>query len=399
MVDLAAVWGSFNTFLESSAFKLLLVPIFGALYATGRYLGKRKIERTSETEEIKQLHEIVDLRQKMENLNLTTTDVRSFREEVLGKSVERDVATATYYIERAEYLHEQPQLPLEADGEAITQADMNEQAFAQFDRADTELTRMVAEKLAVYEPEEAAAFQQAQDAWQAWRQAESEWESKVWEGGSIRPLMIATRLESLTRERIAAIHLSGNLEHNPNNVIVPYRKTPRDLPEHLLPGVTEAHVRSILGPPDFISANYWQYRFQETRLELTFDGEVIREATFAMIDGEQFEGCLGVFGDFTFGRLTFGEIQNEHPEITIEHRSSLRTRDVYTSIHVGLPGAYQQVYLGALMPHHGSSLMYTEVDWNFETNEPAGFPTNAVINWFGVTSDYDNAPAASWLIR
>ncbi len=397
-IDLAGVWETFNAFLEGNTFKALLVPILGGLYATGRYFGKRKIERTSEREEIKQLHEIVDLRQKMDNLNLSTSDVKTFRKEVLGKSVKRDVATASYYIERAEYLHEQPQLAHENEDEAITQAEMNAQAYEQLNRAESKLARIVAEKLATCGPEEAAAFQQAQNAWHTWRHAESEWESNVWEGGSIRPLMVATRLESLTRERIAAIHLSGNLEHDPNNVVVPYQKTPRDLPEHLLPGVTEAHVRSVLGPPNFISDNYWQYRFLETRLEIIFEGEVIREAVFAMIDGQRYEASLGVMGDFCFGEVTFGELWKEHNHLELRSRSSARTQEVYTSFYIGLPGASQEYYFGALIPNHGTSLMRTDFEWDFENNAVLGFPEGATINWFGVTNNSDDAPGASWFI-
>jgi uncharacterized protein YecT (DUF1311 family) len=399
-IDLAATWNAFNTFLESNVFKIVLVPLAIVLYKVGGYFGKRRTEGAGDTQQFDRLHAAADLREKLTRQNATIGDLKQFIDQALDKPAQSAVVTAQYYINRAEFL------ALSNDGtgehalpEAETQADLTHQAAGRFAMAEDELAQLLKERLATFSEGDATEFLKAQEAWRAWRSAEADWEAKIWEGGSIQSLMVTTKLESLTRERIASIHVAGNLEGEANYVVVPYRKTPRDLPEHLMPGVTSAHVRSILGPPDFISDNYWQYRFQETRLELIFDGEVIQEATFAMVEGERYEGSLGVFGDFTFGQLTFGELQEEHPEITIEHRTSMRTLDAYTSIYVGLPGAYQKVYLGALIPHHGSNLMHSEMDWNFEANEPAGFPKDTIINWFGVTGNYDHAPGASWLIR
>lgn len=398
--DLATAWAAFNTFLESNVFKIVLVPLAIVLYKFGSYIGKRRLEGAGDTQQMDRLHKAADLREKLTRQNATMADLKQFIDEALDKPAQSAVITAQYYINRAEFLAlSNESADDHALPEAETQAEMTHQAAERFTMAEDELAELLKQRLSTLSEEEAVEFLKAQEAWTAWRSAEADWEAKVWEGGSIRSLMVTTKLESLTRERIATIHVSGNLEGDGNYVVVPYRKTPKDLPEHLMPGVTGAHVRSILGTPDFISDNYWQYRFQETRLELIFDGEVIREAAFAMIEGERYEGCLGVFGDFTFGELTFGDLQKEHPEIVLQHRSSLRTRDVYTSIHVGLPGAYQQVYLGALMPNHGSNLMQTDVEWDFEANELVGFPKDTIINWFGVTGNYDDPPAASWFIR
>lgn len=397
-VDFATAWEGFNTFLESNTFKLLLVPILGALYAAGRYLGKRKIERTSESEEIKQLHEIVDLRQKMENLNLTTTDVRSFREEVLGKSVKQAVATATYYIERAEYLHEQPRLLLDGDSQVITQADMNAQAFEQFARADNELTSLVLEKMAVYEPEEAAAFQQAQDAWNKWRQAESEWESKVWEGGSMRPLMVATRLESLTRERIAAIHVSGDLERNPEELVVVYKKTPRDLFEHIEPNVTSQRVRDIIGVPHYISGDTWHYRFDELQLQIAIEGETVGEVAAVFVEGKSCSVVLE-YESFEFGKLTFADLLELDQDLEICHRGGARTAELYAHLRLGTPSVYSEYFFGAIDHLHGGGrLLQTAFEWDGEQGLVSD-PSKVLINWFACVSTTADVPSPSWFIR
>lgn len=397
-IDFATAWKGFNTFLESNTFKLLLVPVLGALYAVGRYFGKRKVERASETEEIKQLHEIVDLRLKMESINLTPDDVKSFREEVLGRPVKQAVATANYYIERAEYLHEQPQLSLESDSEVVTQAEMNALAYQQFGRADDELTSLVLEKMAAYKPEEASAFQHAQDAWNKWRLAESEWESKVWEGGSIRPLMVATRLESLTRERIAAIQVSGDLERNPDDLAVVYKKTPRDLFEHIEPNVTNQRVRDIIGVPHYISGDTWYYRFEELQLQIAIEGETVKEVAAVFVHGKSCSVVLEC-ESFEFGKLTFADLLELDPAIEVCHRGGARTAELYVHLRLGTPSVYSEYFFGAIDHLHGGGrLLQTEFEWNHERGLVSD-PAKVLVNWFACVNTTMDVPSPSWFIR
>lgn len=398
-MDLAAAWAWLNAALESSAFKLLIIPGALGLIGLGRYFGRRKIEKTGESEEIRRARELVDLQRAMKEGGVSIEEINDLRQRLLEKPEKQAVATATYFIERAEYLHERPSLPLIDDDGVLTQAEMNEQAAARFHQADEELTSLLVKKMAESADEEAAALQAAQDAWLQWRDAEASWESKSWEGGSIRPLMVATKLEALTRERIASLEVGERLEQDPGNLEVQHKPTPRDLAEHLEPGVTSARVRELIGAPHFISGNYWFYRFLETQVEIVFEGEVIRDVTFAIIDGEKYQATLSEVNEYMFGALTFGDLLAENPSLVIRHRTSARTHEVYTSIAVGIPGTYRSFYLGAIMPFHGTRLHYTDFDWDFENQSPRGFPTNAIINWFGTTSRFDEEPMASWYIR
>lgn len=392
-----------NKFLDSNVAKLLLLPLGYGGFRLFEYLVKRKAEGAGESRDMAALHSAVELREKLARQNMTLAQLREFRAQALGLPAQTAADTAQHYIERAQYLA-RPQgerQPVYEWPEANTQAEMNSQAAAQFAMADDELTALVIEKMASLDPEEATAFQETQDAWRNWRIAEAEWESKVWRGGSIRPLMVSTKLEQLTRERIASIHLSGDAEHHPRPMVVPYRNTPQGLADHIEPGTTGARVREILGTPHYITGNYWYYRFRETQVELHLSGEAVEEVAFAIVQGHQYTTTLNGFGPFTFGELTFGALQDLTGErLEIRHRSSMRTTELYTTLRLGHPGAGTDYYFGALIPHHGGGqLLSTEFDWDWENRTLNGFPSGTIINWFGATARFDEAPAISWFLR
>lgn len=396
-MDLNAAVQSVNQFLDTNIGKLLLLPLGYGIFRLIGYILKRKFEGANESRDMAALHAAADLRERLDGMGMTLGQLKEFRNEVMGQSVKSAVDTAQHYIARAEYLvtdRERTEWP-----EANTQTEMNEQAAEQFAAAEHELTALIIERMANADADDAAAFQRAQDAWSEWRLAEAQWESQVWEGGTIRPLMVTTKMEQLTRERIAAINLSGSLEHAPDAVFIPYKKTPREIADHIEPGITGARVREILGMPHYISGPYWYYRFKETQLELYFKDEVVRDVTFAMVQGETYETTLAGFGPFAFGEMTFGALREMFPDLEIKHRTSMRTIEIYAILRLGPAGAWSDYYFGALVAHNASGkLLETEFDWDWETFALKEFPLNTLINWFGQTSDTD-APSISWFLR
>jgi len=370
-----------------------------ALFGTGKYFGRRKIEKSGESEEIKRTRELVDIQIKMREGGISIDEINGLRKIILEKSTTQAVATANYFVKRAEYLHDLPASNLFNDDAELSQAEMNEQAAARFRQAEEDLTSLLIKKMAESKHDEAIALQAAHDGWLQWRDAEAHWEAKSWEGGSIRPLLVATKLEALTRERIASLEIGEQLEQSPNNLEIQYKPTPSDLAEHLEPGITSNRVRELIGAPHFISENYWFYRFLETQVEIIFEGEVIRDITFALIEGEKYKATLSEVNEYTLGELTFSDLLSENQNIEVHSRSSGRTHEAYTSIGVGIPGTYRMFYFGAIMPFHGSRLHHTDFDWDIDSQSVKGFPSDAIINWFGTTSRYDEAPGASWYIR
>lgn len=392
--DFLAAWNWFSSALETAVFKLLLFPVACALFSAGKYFGRRAIEKTGENEKIKTIKELFELRQAMNEGNVSIDDLNDFRRQLLGKNVRQDVATATFYLERAEQLHgEHPDLLNAQDG-PITQADMNDQAFVLLTRAENELASVILEKMAGRPAEELDLFQKAQRTWTTWKKAESEWESLVWEGGSIRPLMVAMRLEALTRERISTIKLAGDLTDGSDKLVNPYKRTPRDLPNHLAPGISGDRVRQLIGVPHYIGDDYWFYRFEDSQLQLRIEGEVITEFAFMVIENEVFEVELEGIGPLRFGSLTWRDLESSCPAIELQNRFGARTNEYFAELHLGAQSA--RFFFGSIITESGGKLRRAvdESEFDFSDNKKRA---SMRINWFG-RSNSNDAPYIWWHI-
>lgn len=391
-----------DQFLDSSLFKLLLLPFgYGCLRAI-EYAWKRWVEGAGETRDMDALHSAADLFEKLNRHKIGLDDLKQFRTQALSTSAEAAATTAQHYFKKAEDLARTiPPNDESSSGEAITQAEMNAQAFEQYGAAENELVALVVEKLSSLPPESAEAFQRSQEAWQRWREEEAVWEAKVWEGGSIRPLLVATKLEQLTRERIVSLKAPNSLGDVLDEVRLEHKRTPRDLPEYIEPGITQTRVRDIIGAPHYIYGTRWYYRFKETQLELEFDGETVKEVCFAILEGQRYQAAVGRMEEFVFGELTFGDLLALDPTLQIKHRFSARTVEIYVLMRIGPPGGWSEYYFGALMPHHGpTELLNTDFDWDWESERLIGSPKDVLVNWFGQGYAFDDeAPGISWMIR
>jgi len=102
-----------------------------------------------------------------------------------------------------------PLLAQERDcSRAVTQADMNECAYADFKAADRELNAAYAAAIATAQSWDADAqagaeetLRAAQRAWIAFRDAACEAEAALWGGGSAESMMRSGCLRALTEER------------------------------------------------------------------------------------------------------------------------------------------------------------------------------------------------------
>lgn len=389
-----------NEVLKMPLSQLVLLPLGYAAFRFLEYLFKRKVEGSSDARDLDSLHRAADLREKLSRQNASIEDLKAFRQQALNSTVDVAVQSAQQAVERAQYLAHVSEEPNARDWpQATTQAEMNQQAHASYLEVEGELNALLLERLATADTDEAESLQRTHAAWIEWRDAEAEWDARTWEGGSIRPLLVSSKLEQLTRERIATLRTSGSLEQDPNALRVPYRRTPIDLADHIEPGTTATRVRELIGEPHFRSAGYWHYRFLETRLEIQFgEDETVQEYSFAVVEGQTYAAVVAHEG-FHLGELTFGDLREFDPGIEVVRRTSLRTAEIYTSLRVGPPGAWTTLYFGAVIPFHGSNLMNTDFDWDFENERLREWPTNTKINWFGQTSSIDDAPYASWYVR
>lgn len=385
--------------LISSNWWPILLPLGYGIFRFVEYLLKRKVEGAGESRDMDALHKALDLREKLARQNMSLDDLKAFRNQALGKSAQTAADTAEHYIARAQYLANATEENSRAEWpEAQTQADMNMQAAAQFTMAEDELTSLVIETMAGLGPEDAEAFQHVQDSWHAWRAAEAEWESKMWEGGSIRPLMVSTKLEQLTRERIAALHVAWDLEREPENIPIVYKATPRDLFVHIEPNTTSQRVRDVIGAPHYISGNVWYYRFKELQLQISIEDEVVDEVAAAFVEGESCV-CVLEHEPLQFGKLTFGDLLELDPQLEIQHRGGARTAEIYAHMRIGTPSVYSDYFFGAIDHLHGSGrLLYTEFEWNHDRGLISD-PKTVLVNWVACVRTTLDVPAPSWYIK
>lgn len=85
---------------------------------------------------------------------------------------------------------------------------MNETAYANYKKADTELNKVYKELLSILDKNEKPLLIQAEKDWVKFRDSHCKFETSQYEGGSIQPLIYSTCLEELTEKRIAEIKAS-----------------------------------------------------------------------------------------------------------------------------------------------------------------------------------------------
>lgn len=388
--------------IETSLGKAILGLVVSAMVGIGGLVGyflRRRVEGASEKQSIDSLIRLADLRERLTKQNVSLDELKAFRHEALGVTARVAVDAAQEYVERAQYLVELRTVGSSGEWpEALTQSEMNQQAAAQFGEADEELTALLVERLASEDFEAAAALQRAHDAWKAWRKEEAVWDSREWEGGTIRPLLFSTKMEQLTRERIASLRSQVGLEQDPERVVVPYRNAPRDLAEHIEPGATAAYVRQMLGSPHFVSGSYWYYRYKEVRLDISFDDEVVSEVSFLIIEGQVYHALLAGDG-FSFGTLTFGDLLARDDTIRFEFDWSLRTNELIAKMRLG-PPTWDEYCFGAVIPFQGGGqLLNTCFDWDRENDQLLSPPSETLVNWFGRTRSVEGHPRVSWFVK
>lgn len=387
----------------------LILPLIYGIFRFGEYLLKRKVENRPEAEKIEHYSQLADLQKKLDENDMSIGDLNRLRRQVLGEGAANAVLVATQYADVAkqlvmdakgiEYEPMKPREPVSEDwDQTLTQGDMNALSAGKAQEADQELTALVLDLMQRLSLDDAALLQESQDQWQTFRKMEAEREAKKWEGGSIRPLMVNARFEAMTRERIAS--LQGEITGPDGSELAPRRvKTPRNLLQHLERGVPKARVSELVGIPTYIHGNIWLYRYDETQVELTFDeNESIADVVVALCHGEVYGGYNPIT-DVPLGKLTLADLLEIDSQVTVEHRLSMRTEEIFVCIRSGPPGAWEDYFFGALSVFSGAgSLQEVLFTWDHETEKLVTDPKDILINWIG-TSNSLEAPFFSWFIK
>jgi uncharacterized protein YecT (DUF1311 family) len=92
-------------------------------------------------------------------------------------------------------------MPL-SSAHAQTQTQMNQEAAAEFKKADTALNKLYPQVLAKFDAEGKEKLKAAQRAWVAFRDAQAELDADMARGGTMAPLLRATSMTQTTEDRI-----------------------------------------------------------------------------------------------------------------------------------------------------------------------------------------------------
>lgn len=402
-LEIGEIQKNVNALLQNDWVKVLALPSIGGLFFFFRYLLERKLEGKPDTEHIAQLNQLADLKAKLDKDGTTLEELQGFRAKAFGKSASIALVTAQQYTATASRLVGDAQTAeQDADWEqALTQTDMNFLSTKKAAQADDDVAALVAAKIRELDGEERNLLEQSQSVWQSFREAETKRESKRWEGGTIRPLMVNLRYEAITRERIASLAAEGKTE-NTCDLVVKIDTTPRNLLQHITPGVPRSRVKDILGTPSFISANYWYFRYEETQVQISFTADDVADnVVVAILHGQIYTGSSPAYlTDIPLGKLTLADILECDDQLTVEFRSSLRTQEVYVQGRSGPPRAWTYFSFGALSVFSGVGLLQdTQFEWDSNAGCLRTDPKDVLINWMALPSSSQGPSSFDWFIK
>ena len=99
----------------------------------------------------------------------------------------------------------QPAPPEGNDEPIMSQAEMNQSAAEDYDKADAELNRQYKALIGQLEGEQKQLLIKAEQAWISFRDAEADFEASDWIGGSGWPMIYYASLSNLTEKRTAEL--------------------------------------------------------------------------------------------------------------------------------------------------------------------------------------------------
>lgn len=165
--------------------------IVGAVLTWAFYFVQRRVERRGAVETIERNQKLLDLKQGLDNANTNLDDLQRFEQRLIGKA-ETAARIADTYFTKAEVVARQ------SDDTEVTQADMNQLAQQDFQRAQARLATVVAHLRRQLDGETLAVFDEAHDSWLQFRERYARFISQTYAGGAIRPLIHAVTMESVT---------------------------------------------------------------------------------------------------------------------------------------------------------------------------------------------------------
>ncbi|RDZ25999.1 lysozyme inhibitor LprI family protein [Lysobacter silvisoli] len=169
----------------------VLYLFVGAVLTWTFYFVQRRVERRTTVDAIERGQKLLALKQGLDVSNTSLDDLRHFETRLIGKA-EIAARLADNYFSKAEEVARQ------SDDDGVSQDDMNRQAIAEFKQVDHRLQILVAHLRSQLDGDGRATFEDAHRAWMGFRERYARFISQSYTRGSVRTLIRAVTLESVT---------------------------------------------------------------------------------------------------------------------------------------------------------------------------------------------------------
>lgn len=171
------------TSYTSSIVATITPYLIGAVLASIAFLTRRWWTNEKEREKVSRYADLAQIASLLRTGELTVADVASV--EAMLKRTEGVVS-----------------IPSESDNTAQTQGEMNDYAAKEVRKLDLELEKVMIDLNSVCDDNEVKLLTRTQAQWKKFRELHAQFVALMFEGGSMRPLMYFTSIETATRVRI-----------------------------------------------------------------------------------------------------------------------------------------------------------------------------------------------------
>ena len=163
---------------------------------------------------------------------------------------------------------------------------------------------------------------------------------------------------------------------------------PYNILETIEPNSPKERVKEILGVPNKVSDNVWQYRFKEALIEVTFyESNAVKTIALALTTDSPRQGFAIPMFDKPLGHISFGDFGRELTNI--KYRTTLRTSELLLGTRVGPTGAWLNVTFGALSPLTPGVLAETSIPNFINDKVVLSEAAKVHINWVAVSGSSD----------
>ncbi len=179
--------------MDCSTAKDIGLFVAGLLIGPAVYFTRRRIEKSSEHEDLDIKEKLLRINRELKEQNLTPEGLKKLSAVLISK------LSAHASLEEAEAVV--ASITETGSDRIVTQAEMNQGSYEEFEKADLELKQAYERLRSLLEGDNLKHLEEAQRAWQAFRKKQVLLAGSFYMGGSIRPLIHNVQACALTESR------------------------------------------------------------------------------------------------------------------------------------------------------------------------------------------------------